>query len=249
MSYKIAIPSYRRSDNFIVQNLLKEANIDCSKIYIFVSDNQDFIKYKSQFPQYNIVFEKELKDLKEKHNFIVDYFSENEKIVVIEDDIKEIVKKKGKKVEKFTELEKLFQIGFNECGKNNCKLWGISPTDNGFYMANTFGKCFKVVAGYIFGLVIDKKIKVNISQKHDYERTILNKIHFGGVVRFDMFGQRSNSFTNKGGLQEIFTSEERMKEELKVNNFLVNTYPEYVAKKNRHNKVLGASTELRLLRK
>lgn len=249
MSYKIAIPSYRRSDNFIVENLLKEANIDCSKVYIFVSDNQDFIKYKIQFPQYNIIFEKELKDLKEKHNFIVDYFLENENIVVIEDDIKEIVKKKGKKVEKFTELEKLFKIGFNECGKNNCKLWGISPTDNGFYMGNTFGKCFKVVAGYIFGLVIDKKIKVNISQKHDYERTILNKIHFGGVVRFDMFGQRSNSFTNKGGLQEIFTSEERMKEELKVNNFLVNTYPEYVAKKNRHNKVLGASTELRLLRK
>jgi sulfur relay (sulfurtransferase) DsrC/TusE family protein len=248
MNFKIAIPSYRRSDNFIVQNLLKEAGIKDSDIYIFVSDNQDYTEYKKQFPKYNIVFEKELNDLKEKHNFIVDYFSENEHVVIIEDDIKEIVKKKGKKVEKFIDLQKLFQIGFNECQKNNCKLWGISPTDNGFYMSDSFGKCFKVVAGYIFGIIVDKRIKVNISQKHDYERTILNKIYFGGVIRFDMFGQRSNSFTNKGGLQEIFTSDERMKEELKVNNFLVKTYPKHVAKKNRHNKVLGASTELRLLR-
>ena len=228
MNFKIAIPSYRRSDNFIVQNLLKEAGIKDSDIYIFVSDNQDYTEYKKQFPKYNIVFEKELNDLKEKHNFIVDYFSENEHVVIIEDDIKEIVKKKGKKVEKFIELQKLFQIGFN--------------------MSDSFGKCFKVVAGYIFGIIVDKRIKVNISQKHDYERTILNKIYFGGVIRFDMFGQRSNSFTNKGGLQEIFTSDERMKEELKVNNFLVKTYPKHVAKKNRHNKVLGASTELRLLR-
>ena len=249
MGYKIAIPSYRRSDNFIVQNLLKEAKINDKDVYIFVSDNKDFTEYKKQLPQYNIIFEKPLNDLKEKHNFIVDYFSEGEKIVIIEDDIKDIVKKKGTKVEKFIELEKLFDIGFKECDKNACKLWGITPTDNGFYMGNTFGKCFKIIAGYIFGIIVDKKIKVNISQKHDYERTILNKIYFGGVVRFDMFGQRSNSFTNKGGLQEIFTSENRMKEELKVNNFLVKTYSEYVAKKNRHNKVLGASTELRLLRK
>ena len=246
MGYKIAIPSYRRSDNFIVGNLLKESNIKNSDVYIFVSDEKDFIAYKNNFPQYNIIFEKQLNDLKEKHNFITDYFSENEMVVIIEDDIKEIVKKKGAKVEKFTDIQKLFDIGFKECFKNNCKLWGISPTDNGFYMANTFGKCFKIIAGYFFGVIIDKKIRVNISQKHDYERTILNKINFGGVVRFDMFGQRSNSFTNKGGLQEIFTSEQRMKEELKVNNFLVNTYPEYVAKKNRVNKVLGASTELRL---
>lgn len=247
--YKVAIPSYRRSDNFIVKNLLQEANINNSDIYIFVSDNKDYIDYKKKFPEYNIVYEKPLNDLKEKHNFIIDYFPENEKLVIIEDDIKEIVKKKGKKVEKFTELIKLFQLGFFECEKNGCKLWGISPTDNGFYMSNTFGKCFKIIAGYIFGIIVDKRIKVHISQKHDYERTILNKIYFGGSIRFDMFGQRSNSFTNKGGLQEIFTAETRKKAEYKVNNYLVKTYPKYVAKKNRFNSVLGGSTELRLLRK
>lgn len=248
MSYKIAIPSYRRSDNFIVESLLQEAKIDPKNVYIFVSDQQDFEAYSKNLGHYNIVFEKQLNDLMEKHNFIVDYFPENERIVVIEDDIREIVKKKGSKVQKFTELEKLFAIGFNECGKNNLKLWGVNPTDNGFYMADTYGKCFKIVCGYIFGMINDKRIKVNVSQKHDYERTILHKIHFGGVVRFDMFGQRSNSFTNKGGLQEVFSSEERMKAELKANNFLVTKYPSHVARKTKENKVLGAQTELRLLK-
>ena len=82
MGYKIAIPSYRRSDNFIVGNLLKESNIKNSDVYIFVSDEKDFIAYKNNFPQYNIIFEKQLNDLKEKHNFITDYFSENEMVVI-----------------------------------------------------------------------------------------------------------------------------------------------------------------------
>jgi hypothetical protein len=248
MKYKIAIPSYRRSDNFIVENILQEANIDPKLVYIFVSDIEDYNKYKIKHNQYNIVYNKDLKDLKEKHNYINEYFNENEFIVVIEDDIKQIVKKNGKKVIKFIDLKKLIEIGFNECLKTGSKLWGVSPTDNGFYMSDTYGKCFKVIAGYLFGMIIDKKIKVSVSQKHDYERTILNKIHYGGVVRFDMFGTSSNSFTNKGGLQDIYTSEERKIAEINVNNYLTSVYPEYVAKKNRFNKVLGAQTELRLLK-
>jgi len=251
MNYKIAIPSYKRPEQIKKWTLayLDKCGIDPSSVYIFLSNADELQEYQESLGDvYNLVYETDLHNLKEKHNFIVDYFDEGEHIVLFEDDIQHLVKKKTNRSQPFYDLDQFIGLGFIQLYKTNCKIFGVTPTANGFYMANKYGKCFKVIAGYFFGFINDKRIKVNISSKHDYERTILHHINFGGVVRFDMLGQASSSFTNPGGLQSQYDSEARKIEELETNRYLLTTYPTYVAKRNRPNKILGGVTELRLLR-
>lgn len=237
MKYKIAIPSHRRSKLLLEKTLKVLRNINKELIYIFVSDEEDVKEYKELLPGYRIIYETQLNDLKEKHNFMIDYFDEDEWIVFFEDDIDNIIKKKGSKTEEFTgDLESLFKIGFNECLKEKTKLWGVEPTGNGFYMKNQYQKSYKLVVAYMFGMIIDKRLKITSAWKHDYERTILHSIYFGGAVRFDMFGAKTNSFKNKGGLQSELKGEERANKEIEGVKFLVKKYPGYIDYKIRANK-------------
>jgi hypothetical protein len=229
MKYKIAILSHRRSGIILDKTLKVLKDIDKELIYIFVSDEQDVKDYKEALPDYNIVYETPLNDLKEKHNFIIDYFGDDERVVFFEDDIEKVIKKKGTKTEEFTgDLELLFKIGFNECVKEKTKLWGIEPTGNGFYMKNAHQKSYKLVVAYMFGMIIDKRLKVTSAWKHDYERTILHSIYFGGAVRFDMFGAKTNSFKNKGGLQSELNGGDRAKKETESVKYLMKKYPGYI---------------------
>jgi len=233
MQYKIAIVSHRRPSGITkTLNLLKD--FDRKEIYIFVSDEKDYKEY-SIHNDYNIVYQKDLNGLKEKHNFILDYFEEGERIIIMEDDIEAITKKKGGKTENFIQLDKLFTIGFAECIKSGCKMWGIEPTNNGFYMKDSWGKTKKLIVAYIFGLIVDKRIRITSEWKHDYERTALHNIYFGGSIRFDSFSAKTNSFNNEGGLLSDIKKEQRAIEEQRGAEYLSKKYPEHIAIKVRPN--------------
>ena len=237
MKYKIAIPSHRRSELLLDKTLNVLKGIDKQLIHIFVSDEQDVKEYKELLPDYKIIYETPLNDLKEKHNFMIDYFNNDEWVVFFEDDIEKMIKKKGTKTEDFTgDLETFIKIGFSECVKEKTKLWGIEPTGNGFYMKNQFQKSWKLVAAYMFGMIIDKRLKITSAWKHDFERTILHSIYFGGAVRFDMIGVKTNSFKNKGGLQSELNGEDRANKEIEGVKFLIKRYPGYIDYKIRANK-------------
>lgn len=237
MQYKIAIPSHRRSRLLLEKTLKVIKEIDKDLIYIFVSDEEDFREYKELLPDWRIIYETPIRDLKEKHNFMVDYFQNDEWVVFLEDDLEKVVKKKGNRTEEWKgDLENLFKIGFNECIKEGTKLWGVEPTGNGFYMKNGHQKSFKLVAAYMFGMIIDKRIKITSAWKHDFERTILHTIYFGGAVRFDMFSVKTNSFKNKGGLQSELGGRDRAKKEIEGVQFLMKKYPGYIDYKIRQNR-------------
>jgi hypothetical protein len=248
MSYKIAIPTHRRFELFQnnILSYLDKCGVARDRLYLIMSDKEDADKYKA-IDGVNVIFEKPLKDLKEKHNFIVDYFNHGEEIVCMEDDVECLTKlSKTKRADPFYKFDDMCKIGFKECRKHRTKLWGISPTCNDFYMSNRVGACFKFIASYCFGMINDRNTKATISHKHDYERTILNFIKFGSVIRLDMIGQKSHSFKNKGGLQ-CKSKDERAVAEVEANNYLINRYKGYVKKKSRFNKELGAETEVRLV--
>jgi hypothetical protein len=131
----VAIPSHKRIGLIQERTLqyLSKCSIPNESIYIFVSNKNEYESYSILIKDgYNIVYTKDLNDLKEKHNAIIDYFNIGDRVIVMEDDIKRLVKKSGNKVIPCFDFNELAQSGWEMCEKNNTKLWGINPTNNGF---------------------------------------------------------------------------------------------------------------------
>jgi len=89
MSYKIAIPSLKRSKPLqnLTYALLKKHNIDLSNVYIFVIDSE-YELYKECFPESKIVIGRF--GAKNNKNYIQDYFKQGEYIIQLDDDIKDL---------------------------------------------------------------------------------------------------------------------------------------------------------------
>jgi hypothetical protein len=250
---KVAIPSHRRPELVLTKaiKMLETNGFKHNDIDIFVSDREDADRYY-YLTEYGckVIYEKDLKNLQEKYNFMYSFYGINEKILFVEDDIESLVKKDGNRTEVFKGLKGLAEDAFNRCIKLDCILWGINPTDNGFYMKNSITKDMKIILGYVFGFINTKKTLMDckISQKHDYERTVLSYILKGSTIRYNYIGQKSKSFTNKGGLQSQHKEGQRVKEELVANAYLLKRFPHIIRRQKRINKIFNEATELRLLK-
>ena len=90
--FKIVIPSYNRVDKLknTTLKLLERENIDKKIIYIFVANEEEYIKYKKEFTDYNII--KGVIGLLAQIKFIENYFDKDDYLVRIEDDIENIFK-------------------------------------------------------------------------------------------------------------------------------------------------------------
>lgn len=248
---KIAIPSYKRSRLIKDRTLayLSKCGVLESSIYIFVSnadEKKDYAYLEAE--SYNVVYQKDLYNLKEKHNAIIDHFEKGERIVVMEDDIKKLVKKNGNKVVPYYDFLQVLEDGWHQCDVHQTKLWGVFPMANGMYMSDNVSTDLKCVAGYVFGLEITKDnfLRCNTQNKHDYERTILHYIKYGAVIRLNYIAQVSDSFATAGGLQAQHTNEERCESEIKGNHYLLKRFPHLIRAHHRMNKAFSKPTEMKM---
>lgn len=246
MTYRIAIPTYRRHETIQAGLFLEENNIDPSVVDVFVSDKTDFNNYRKHLGQYNII-NTQADNLQDKHNYITDYYDSGQQTIIVEDDVRHLVKKAGSKSRISLGLHQLATIGFHECKANNVKMWGISPTDNGFYMHFKHGLARTLSVGYMFGVINDKSLRITTSLKHDFERSAIHNIMFGGAIRFHAFGVKHlTSFSAAGGLQLQYSKEARAAAEEQAVQYLINRYPDNLARSKRLNKVLDAYIEMRV---
>lgn len=228
---KYAIPSFRRHDIIKSRtlNMLEMNAVDPRDVYIFVSDEEDFMKYYDlQKFGYNLIYKMPLANVIEKFNFIHHYFDRGERVVFIEDDI-EALKMKGdvNKLEPFQALKSMAQNCFDVCEKNGTKLWGISSNANPFYMKNSLAVGFKFIVANLFGFISTKDSFLKISQhcKSDYERTILYYIKYGKVVRMDGVCAITKNYKTMGGLQDMTN---RAELEMEACKYLVKRFPHLV---------------------
>ena len=246
---KIAIPSYKRSNLIKERSLayLQKCGVPASSVYIFVSTAQERSDYAYlETDGYNLVHQKDLNNLMEKHNAILDYFEKGERIIVMEDDVRTLVRKNENKIVPFYDFHQLVETAWQECDKNRTKLWGIYQMANGMYMQESVSTDLKCIAGYLFGIEITKDnfLRCNTENKHDYERSILHYIKYGSIIRINYVAQNSDSFVTAGGLQAQHTNEERCENEISGNNYLLKRFPHMVRKHHRLNKVFSKPTEM-----
>lgn len=218
MSYKIAVPTHRRVD------MLGELTLNCLKdfnpqdIYLFISDQKDFDLYQQKYSQYNLVLTN-TKDVKEKFNYVQNYFPPDQWVVVFEDDIKEVQDLYKR------DLKTILSSCIQFCEKNNLKAWGVYPSSNLFYMKKDLevGLTFLIANLFAFKAVEPGKLDVSFTSKHDYERSVLYSNFYGAVVRFNFISCKTNNYGNKGGIQEEKDQREEM--EAFVSKELARLYP------------------------
>ncbi len=238
MEYRIAIPSYQRSETVKTKTLdyiLNTCGVSPSIVDVFVANEKEYEDYKYlKDLNINIIIGKET--LRRQRNFIDTYYPEGARIFCLDDDVEEIVQKKGNKTVTLKDLDTLIQIGFNECRKHKTKLFGIGAVTNHFFMNNKISTNLKYIVGCTFGQIIthNKLLQVTLEDKEDFERTIRYFDVYKKVVRLNMFAPKTAYYTEEGGMQ-VTRTEERVS---KSAHYLIKKYPEYcslnTAKKSSH---------------
>ena len=225
MEYVIAIPSYKREHALKTHTLKCLRYISLEQIYIFVANDEEYANYKSVLPDYKIVVGEE--GLMNQRNFISHYFPLETKIVSIDDDIQEFIIKKDNKLEIIDDIDYYFKEGFKNLKQENANLFGFYPVLNKLFMKETITTDFRFIIGSCFGY-INSHIYLTLSEKDDYERSILYYLRDKKIVRFNFISMKTKYYKMKGGLQSNscrFTEQEQAVESL------ITRYPTYFARK------------------
>ncbi len=232
----IAIPSYKRAETLKLKTLaiLQKYHIPSSKIFIFVAnkDEEDIYKKTLKAKDYNKIIVG-VPGLAQVRNFISDYFPIGKRIVFMDDDITGFLEydETEKRHERpLRSLVKIINTGFNEAEKNGASLWGVYPIPNGFFMKPSVSTDLKFIIGSFWGFINTgtkgpKGIKLEMSEKEDYLRTIKCFIRDGTVVRLNYVAPKTVYYKEPGGMQ---TDPNRLKKQEEAVKWLVDKYPEYV---------------------
>jgi len=197
---------------------LHEQGYPSSLIYIFVANEEERAKYVYIVPRHlyaQIVVG--VKGLKEQRNFISLYFPENEILIQLDDDVRGI--KMLDKDETFTDLVNRGLTHMSEGG-----LFGILPNDDGRKMKAHTTHHLTHIIGSFFMIRNHKNLLLNITEKEDFERSILYFLRYNKVARYQGAGVITRYAKNSGGLQSS-PREENMRAGIK---YLKDSFPDAV---------------------
>ncbi len=240
------VKSHERVDRFFEKTYSKiilEYGFELSKVFIFVSTDSDVELYSEKYKDANIV--KAPKGVAAVDNFITSYFDSGQKIIYMNDDVSGIftVDENLKKVKASSqEVKALINEAFEVMVQNSISYGGLYPVLNTMFMSG--GKDIKVDFCLImdpFSFVInDKNVKITVSDKSDFEKSIQHFAINGALLRFNRYSLQVEYYGKKGGFQG-----RDEKTELSTAQEMLNKYPEYI---NGINVKNGGKTSLRFNR-
>lgn len=115
-------------------------------------------------------------------------------------------------------LHDLIMFGFLWTSKEKCKLWGINTSMAPRNMRDTISRKLGLINGYFFGVITEAKstdvtsLKYNDQEEgaaEDIERS-LRSYCGNGIVRLNFACAVSRVWTNPGGLQSVFNTQDRL---------------------------------------
>ena len=235
LDYVIAIPSYKRAETLRDKSLkvLDEYGIEPRRIHVFVAN-------KDEEKDYEKILEKGtygklivgVPKIGPQRNFISDYYPIGKPVIHMDDDIQGFIEydPRAKRSEKkLTYLKKVIQDGFRECKKHNCRLWGIYPTPNGYFMKDKVDSDLRFIIGCFNGMFNPgtkgpKGVKLELEMdKEDYERSCRFYQVDGAVIRLRYVAPKTAYYTEKGGNQEFRTK----KSVMDGAKWMVKHFPDY----------------------
>lgn len=238
--YQIAIPSYNRAETLRDKTLamLKSYRIPADHITVFVADGDQKKLYKETLvPGTYGSIVVGIKGLMEVRNFISDYYPIGTPLVCFDDDLKgfiEYTEETARHEKPLRSLLGVIKRGFEECIKHGASLWGVYPSPNGYFMKPTVSTDLKICIGSAWGCINpgtkgSKGVKLTMSEKEDYERSLLYYLRDGHIIRLNFVSPLTAYFKEPGGLQEG----DRKKRMRAAVDTLVKRYPDYIVENPR----------------
>jgi hypothetical protein len=169
-------------------------------IYIFVANAEEYNSYVNIIgDNYRVIVAEVGVGMANIRNFITNYFDEGDHLIMIDDDIKDVKCYKNE----FTILGEFFEWAFELCLENDCRLWGIYPVNNAYFMTPriTFG--LQYVCGGLFGVINNKNLLVSMNDKEDFQRSLQYYIEDGKIMRFNYVGIDTKGYSGQGGGMNI----------------------------------------------
>lgn len=211
MSIEIAIPTYQRPHKLIATTLKLLEEVPNEIIKIYVENEEQKSIYKEYLESdYEIIITNTI-GIGPKRNWIK-HHSKAKYLLQIDDDIYAIKDWNGISLSGERVYE-LIKEGFKECEEAGLHLWGICCFANSFFMKNTITTNLKFICGGFHGTITDKLIDCPINTFEDYWNTCAYFNSDGGVLRKNGYGLKTKTFTEKGGLQSMYSSTDRVLEQ------------------------------------
>jgi hypothetical protein len=222
---EIAIPSFRRPEQ-LFNMTLKLINYELKpNVIIYLNDEHDYFIYKNYFGNYFDDYKWVITNtigIGNKRNFIKQNTTKKY-LMMIDDDIKGIIDNNN--CYYHDEMVKdLIINGFKECEEKNLHLWGVCCYSNSFYLKPTISTNLKFICGGFQGIITTLKIETPIDTFEDYFNTCAYFEADNGVLRYNYIGLKTNTFKEKGGLQSLYSAEERCEQENKNAFILKNRF-------------------------
>jgi len=224
MEIQIAIPTHRREQ--LVGRTIQQIPKDWQQnITLFLSDDEDGKRYADV--KANKIVTAAV-NLRQKLNFIEDYYDIGTKVFQCEDDVIFVQPDKNRKNrEKLVKVQETILRGFE---KQPLGLFGFGSVSNAFFMPKTDQEGFFSIPGYAFGYTATKNpnLKVTIDYKMDAERSCKYFLEYGKLLRLANTGILTKNYITAGGLQEKTKYEERKAAEVRCCDELIRRYPNLV---------------------
>lgn len=229
MTYRIAIPSYKRSDVIMDKSLavLRRGGVALSDIYVFVVHDEEEA-YRTACPGYQI--QVGLLGLIEQRSFIQGFFPLDTNIIMMDDDISGIYRPIDSKTrEEIIDLPSLFCSMILRMRIENVSIAGVYPVlNNKFSLGNkevTTDFRYLVGAFYIIKNLRLPEVQLEPSDwvLEDRLRTILYYKKEGKCLRYNWV-QIKTKYFGKGGLD----SPDRLTIHKIASEALVARFPQYL---------------------
>lgn len=207
--FVVAVPSYKREEICRDQTLafLARHNIDKSRIFVFVADDDEYIRYRATLgPEYNIVVG--VKGISSQRRFYLNYFQKGTRVFSLDDDIDDLLEKiDGKLVPFAGNFVEFVNTMFDITAKEGTTLWGINPVQNAFFMKDDITVGLRFICANFMGAIAGDWVHCDperrmTSSGEDHHSTLRAFIRYGAVVRAEYLCPKTKYWA-KGGIDTM----------------------------------------------
>ena len=237
-SFVVAIASHKRGKQLQEKtlSLLDKHRIDFDYVFVFCSsESYDEYEEISKEWGFNLVLSKN--SIMDTRNHIIDFFEEGTRVIEMDDDVEDILHiKKGMKSKPVKKLKGLFEECFDMLDDNG--LWGFNANTNSFFSDGADKWGLYSIINSCLGYINDKRIKMTVSEKEDFERCIqMYKLGLN-ILKRSGYGIKTKYWTNKGGIQDRYGKEKRIEVQRQSAENIMKKYPWCCYKKVRANGIV-----------
>jgi len=222
------VKSHQRVDRFFDRTYTKvilKQGFELSRVYVFVSTVKDVELYSCKYPKINIV--KAPKGVSAVDNFITDYFKDGQPIIYMNDDVSGVKELIGGKLKDISadKLNTIIAAMFGKMMRNGITYGGFYPVPNTMFMSGqkiTYDFC--LIMDPLSLVINNKKIRITISDKSDFEKSIQHFKYQGALMRFNHIALKVEYYGKIGGFQGRDENTE-----METATAMMKKYPHYIS--------------------